>query len=68
MIIHEISPLKIFIDTKLEQLGVPRILLLFSIANSFCPHKMYYVMLWMTFLEAILKLCDKYTVYGKQVT
>lgn len=25
-------------------------------------------MLGMAFLEAILKLCDKYTLYGKQVT
>lgn len=68
MIIHEISSLKIFIDTKLEQMGVSGILFLLSIANYFCPHKMYYIMVEMTFLEAILKLCDKYTVYGKRVT
>lgn len=29
---------------------------------------MYYIILGMTFLEAILKLPDKYTLYGKQVT
>lgn len=49
-------------------MGVSGILFLLSIANYFCPHKMYYIMVEMTFLEAILKLCDKYTAYGKWVT
>lgn len=68
MIIHEISSLKIFTDNELEQMGVFGILFLLSIANYFCPHKMYYIMLGMTFLEAILKLCVKNIIYGKQVT